>query len=299
MTWMCCAAAGAEPANMEATVDSVEVLDKPPQGLVGGFEPTILIRQPEKPEAQPEAQPENKADVKEDSSTEAPKSENKADGLVDSDHSEPKPEETGKVASKGPQEMAALEQKVNPEPPASQEAPAPKSVEQASSPDTPLSLGFSAGTFTISRKPVGIEFDTSACPVQISKVGGHGADLGIQVGWVVETLCGVPVDNDFQVFYQSFVERLNALPGDPQVGLLFERPDGTKKTVVVPRSPLGMSLTKTLPTKVATSNDQSLDLGILPGWTLLKFGNKAVADYSDWDSFFEAFKTSMARLPQK
>lgn len=198
-------------------------------------------------------------------------------------------------------EVKELERQPEPEEAAApQPVPALPAATQAAEPvESGIRLGCNQGSVLITRRPVDIEFDTTKSPAKVLAVAGHGAEIGLQVGWVIETLAGQPVDTDPQVFYHSFLCCLNGLPGDFRLPLLFKKPNGQMKTVVVPRAPLGMSLTKQLPTTVATSNELSLQLGIMPGWTLLRYGDKLVSDFSDWGVFFADFKSIVAQLPQQ
>jgi hypothetical protein len=177
-----------------------------------------------------------------------------------------------------------------------------KSKSAPAEPEAPtgpaVTLEFHQGIVAITKRPVQIVFDYTKSPVEVCKVAGHGAELGVKEGWTIKSMDGKEVDADFQVFYGRFMMRLNSLPGDFVLPLLFKREDGSLKTIMVPRAPLGMSLDKKLPAPVRNVAGLSAQLGIKAGWTLLRYADILLESHPDFATFFEDFKLVMGKLPQ-
>lgn len=177
----------------------------------------------------------------------------------------------------------------------------PAACEEKKVPERGVVLEFHEGSapVVITRRPVQLSFSFSKTPVQVCKVEGHAAELGIQEGWTVKSLDGVAVDADFQVFYSSFVHRLNDLEGDYILPLLFEKSNGEKKTCQVPSAPIGLSFNKTMPITIESSKGLAAQLGLQKGWRLLKYADKVVDAHADFNAFWADFMTFAAKLPKK
>lgn len=178
-------------------------------------------------------------------------------------------------------------------------APTEQGLSSSSSARAPVVLGFEEGSVSISRRPVDITFDYQSSPVTVFAVEGHGADLGVRVGWRLRTLDDLPAESDFAEFYSRFVERLNCLPGSYVLPLMFATLDGTYRTVLAQERPLGMGLVQSLPALVKESVGLAAELGIERGWSLVRVANKPVADFGDFNIFFAQLQKIVARLPER
>lgn len=158
-------------------------------------------------------------------------------------------------------------------------------------------LGFEQGTVSITKRPVQLGFNTDAMPAEVNMAGGHAAELGIQMGWKLKSLDGQDVDPDINAFFVTFVERLNALDGPLQLPLLFRIPTGETQAIVALSSPLGMEICMGFPVTVDRISGLALQLGIEPGWELLRYGETPVSSFETFSDFFRDFRKAVARLP--
>jgi hypothetical protein len=161
-----------------------------------------------------------------------------------------------------------------------------------------LELDFAEEVVYVTERPVGVSFNTKNYPVTVASVCGHAKEIGIQPGWKLQTFEGQAIDRDFHIFFSNFVENLNILPGDYQLPLLFRDQDDFSRTIIVPRAPVGLSFEKLFPIIVTSANGLAAQLGIRPGWRMMKFADRPVSAFEEFSEFFEAYNEVLGKLPQ-
>lgn len=83
----------------------------------------------------------------------------------------------------------------------------------------------------------------------------------------------------------------------PRLQLLFRTETGDTKAIIVPSSPLSMSMKDRLPVKVEKAEGLAKQLGIAVGWELLRCGDTSVTSFASFPEFFQDFKEALAKLP--
>lgn len=134
-------------------------------------------------------------------------------------------------------------------------------------------------------------------PVVVDRAEGHAKELGIEPLWTFLAIDGWVPGEEFAAFFCGFAERLQALPGSYSLLLLFELPDGRRRTIVQTKRPLGLVFRTSLPPVARHVKDLALTLGIKIGWKLLRFGHSDVGEYNCFKDFWAAFTTAMERVP--
>lgn len=190
-------------------------------------------------------------------------------------------------------------EEVKEEVPKAQVEEAPAAVEQKKVPEAGVVLEFNEGAapVIITRRPVQLTFDFTTKPVKVLRVAGYAKELGIQVGWTIKSLNGETADSDFQVFYSTFLNRLNSLEGNYVLPLLCQKDNGEKKTYLLSSSPTGLTFDQSLPITVATSEGIAAHVGLKKGWQLLRYDDKPVDVHPNFDAFWADFTTLVNKLP--
>lgn len=160
------------------------------------------------------------------------------------------------------------------------------SASKSSLEETGFDVSFDAGgsvkIVTLSRKPFGIVFSTTA-PVRVNKLrqGSHGEQLGIQPGWVVKEIAGRDMSHSSAEQVLSALQRgaEKLLDSSHFVDLVFIA-DGQEKLMTVPRHQFGISLAQTEPITVdeVKIDSQAEKLGVQAGWTIQAIAGQDVSN---------------------
>ena len=143
---------------------------------------------------------------------------------------------------------------------------------------------------------LGVHF-TKSMPARVVRVvPGAGQLAGIEEGWVLTHIEDKEVPENFDSFHSALVRSLQDLPLGGLV-LTFRLPSGSEMAIQRMHVPLGFVFGKSLP--VVVTQVHARDMGFLTGAQLVFFGDGAVADYSDFDSFLKDLQTASSKLPKR
>jgi hypothetical protein len=148
----------------------------------------------------------------------------------------------------------------------------------------------------VRNKPLGVNF-TKSMPARVARVApGAGQLAGIQEGWVLTHIEDEEVSEDFDAFHSALLRALEALPLN-SLTLIFRLPSGSETAIQLMHAPLGFVFGKRLPAIVREVNSRSM--GFLVGAQLVSFGDRVVADYSDFGGFLKDLRQASGKLPKR
>jgi hypothetical protein len=148
----------------------------------------------------------------------------------------------------------------------------------------------------VRNKPLGVNF-TKSMPARVARVApGAGQLAGIQEGWVLTHIEDEEVSEDFDAFHSALLRALEALPLN-SLTLTFRLPSGSETAIQLMHAPLGFVFGTRLPAIVREVNSRSM--GFLVGAQLVSFGDRVVADYSDFGGFLKDLRQASGKLPKR
>lgn len=164
-----------------------------------------------------------------------------------------------------------------------------------------MKLGFSTGNgskyVSFEQRPLGLAFAKST-PVVVSDAIGYAVDLGISIGWTLESINDAAIGSDFTSFFGDFTRAMQALPEVNELLLTFSTPRGERAIKVLQR-PVFFEFRKQLPVIVESARGHAAAQGIAEGFELISFGTQRVDSFTDFASFYAAFQQRLSLLPKK
>jgi len=160
-------------------------------------------------------------------------------------------------------------------------------------------------TVVFTRQPLGLTLGREL-PVSVMQAGGHAAELGVEAGWIVESVQGMQVA-DHKLTLDEVAATIgniaHQLPSDesgPGFPVVFRDEAGRPRSAVFEEKPLGLHLSRNFPLTVTGVSNVSAGMGIKEGWTVLSVAGQDVTQSNlSYDEASALLKRGVAALPTK